>query len=189
MEELTEDRLGGEVLDVGCGGGWLLEALAQRDGGPTRLCGVDALKARVEAASNRVPTADVRLGDARSLPFADGSFQVVTLITVLSSLADRAAVLRALREARRVTAGDGLLLCYEPHLPNPLNRHTRLITRREVEAGLGAEAAARRRITGFPPVARRLRSATTLLYPTLSRVAPTHRLTAHAGGSAPRGRG
>jgi SAM-dependent methyltransferase len=179
----------GGFLDVGCGGGWLLEALAKRGARPGQLRGVDALPARVEAASRRVPAADVDAADARALPFDDDSFELVTLIAVLSSMRDDTAVAAALEEARRVTAPTGLVLCYEPRLPNPLNRHTRRISRRELECGPGGELVATRSLTGFPPLARHLGGAAPHLYPLLSRIAPTHRLVALAEVAAQRGRG
>jgi ubiquinone/menaquinone biosynthesis C-methylase UbiE len=178
---------GGEVLDVGCGTGWLLEALAGRGVEGGRLHGVDAIPARAAAAARRVPGADVRTADARKLPYEDGRFALVTLVTVLSSMPGGEAVAAALREARRVTAPDGLVLCYEPRLPT-LNRRTRRISRRQLEQGLGP-VVAERALTGLPPLARRLGPATPRLYPPLARVAATHRLTAHAGGGAPRRRG
>ena len=128
------------------------------------------------------------MADARALPFADDRFGLVTLVTVLSSMGDGAAVAAALREARRVTAPDGLVLCYEPRPPTPLNRRTRRISRRELERCLGP-VTAQRALTGLPPLARRLGRATPRFYPLLSAIAPTHRLTAHAGDAAPRRRG
>jgi ubiquinone/menaquinone biosynthesis C-methylase UbiE len=182
--ELTE----GEVLDVGCGTGWLLEALAARGVEPARLHGVEALAARADAAERRVPGARVRTADARKLPYEDGRFELVALVTVLSSMPSAAAVATALREARRVASPTGLVLVYEPRLPNPLNRNTRAVSRGELERALGP-AVAERKLTGLPPLARRLGGAAPRLYPLLSRVAPTHRLTAHRGAGAPRRRG
>lgn len=175
----------GEVLDVGCGTGWLLEALAREEFEPARLHGVEALAARADAAARRVPGARVRTGDARELPYESERFGLVTLITVLSSMPDQVAVAAALREARRVAAPTGVVLVYEPRLPNPLNRRTRLVSRRELEAALGP-VAAQRALTGLPPLARRLGRAAPRLYPPLARVAATHRLTAHRGAAARR---
>jgi ubiquinone/menaquinone biosynthesis C-methylase UbiE len=173
------------VLDVGCGTGWLLEALARESVEPSRLHGVEALGARAEAAAQRVPGAQVRTADARELPYESGRFELVTLVTVLSSMPDSEAVAAALREARRVASPTGLVLVYEPRLPNPFNRNTRTVSQQELEAGLGPVVAART-LTGLPPLARRLGRAAPRLYPPLARVAPTHRLTAHAGAPAPR---
>jgi ubiquinone/menaquinone biosynthesis C-methylase UbiE len=171
--------LDGEVLDIGCGTGWLLEALAREGVEPARLHGVEALAARAEAAALRVPGAQVRTGDARELPYESDRFELVTLVTVLSSMEGAEAVAAALREARRVAAPTGVVLVYEPRLPNPLNRNTRTIGRRELEEALGP-VRAERALTGLPPLARRLGRAAPRLYPLLARAAPTHRLSAHS---------
>lgn len=190
--ELAAERLRGEgkVLDIGCGGGWLLERIASSDaaGGDdrrpsvaeSRLHGVDALEPRVEVARRRLPGATIHCADARHLPHSDGEFTLLTLLTCLSSLPDRNAVTQALAEAKRVLAPGGLLLVYEPRLPNPFNRETRLISRRTLRRALGPELTelAPRRLTGFPPLARHLGPLTPRLYPRLARAAPTHTLHA-----------
>lgn len=172
------ERLGGqgEILDVGCGGGWLLAELTARGVEERRLHGVDLLESRVEAAGRRLPAADVRLADARRLPYPDERFHLVTLLTCLSSMPDHDAVREALAEAGRVLSGGGLLLCYEPRLPNPFNRATLRVSLRLMKSVLGPHGATYS-LTGFPPLARRLGTLTPRLYPPLSRVAPTHALT------------
>jgi SAM-dependent methyltransferase len=181
-------RDGGLVLDVGCGSGWLLAELAARGVDPGRLHGVDLIERRAEAAARRVPGASVRRADARALPFGDHSFELVVLLTALSSMPSDEAVAAALAEAARVVSPGGLVLCYEPRLANPLNRSTRPVAGRELAVSLGAPVASRS-LTGLPPLARRLGRATDRLYPPLARIAPTHRLTAHSPGGALQPRG
>lgn len=178
----------GAMLDVGCGTGWLLAELAARGVDPGRLHGVDLLEARVEAAGRRLPGAKVEQADARALPFPDECFELVVLATALSSMPNGEAVADALAEAARVVSPTGLVLCYEPRFPNPLNRATRRVGGPELTAALGPPVASRS-LTGLPPLARRLGGATGRLYPPLARVAPTHRLTAHSPGVVPRRRG
>ena len=176
------------MLDVGCGTGWLLEALTQHGVAPLHLHGVEAIPARAAAAARRAPGARIETADARKLPYESDRFELVTLVTVLSSMADEGAVAAALAEVRRVASPTALILCYEPRLPNPLNRNTRVISPRQLQRELGPPVASRR-LTGLPPLARRLGRAAPRLYPLLARVAPTHRLTAHAGAAARRPRG
>jgi ubiquinone/menaquinone biosynthesis C-methylase UbiE len=170
----------GEALDIGCGSGWMLAQLAASGIDEPRLHGIDLLERRVEAAQQRLPAADLRVADARHLPYPDAGFALVLLLLCLSSIPDRRDVGIALRDAKRVLAPGGLLLVYEPRLNNPLNRATVAVTRPMLSEALGHEEWSRR-LTGLPPVARRLGRATTLVYPTLARLLPTHRLTAFRG--------
>src|SRR4051794_19036444 len=67
----------GDVLDAGCGSGWLLARLAAAGVAPARLHGLDALPARVEAATAAVPGAAICAGDVRALLYPDGAFALV----------------------------------------------------------------------------------------------------------------
>jgi ubiquinone/menaquinone biosynthesis C-methylase UbiE len=176
--EFAGKRLGsdGKILDIGCGGGWTLNELAQCGVEPKRLHGVDLIEARVDVARRRLPATDIRLADASKLPFSNGEFELVLLLTCLSSMPNHDSVRRALAEANRVLTQTGLLLCYEPRIANPFNRATRRISRQTLRRALGQEEASRR-LTGLPPVARRFGVLTPRLYPPLTRLAPTHRLS------------
>lgn len=139
--------------------------------------GVDLLEPRVAAARAAVPAADVRLADVRRLPFEAATFDAVFLFTVLSSLPSAAAVREALAETRRVLAPGGAIVVWEPRVPTPGNRATRLVGARELRAAAGPPAA-EVTLTLLPPLARRLGAATPGLYGRLSRLRPlrTHRL-------------
>jgi SAM-dependent methyltransferase len=180
----------GQLLDVGCGAGWLLVELARSGVAQERLHGVELIESRIATARRALPRADVQGADARRLPYESGAFDVVTMFTLLSSLPDATSAQTALAEGRRVLAPGGVLLVYEPRRPNPLNNATRLITARDLDRALGpgwSEAT----LTVFPPLARRLGAFAGGLYPVLARVRPllTHRLAAFADrGPAPRQR-
>src|SRR5919201_7169565 len=66
---------GDSVLDVGCGVGTFLQLVADRGGEPH---GIDASEALIVFARERVPAADLRVGDMEDLPYADASCDLVT---------------------------------------------------------------------------------------------------------------
>jgi SAM-dependent methyltransferase len=87
---------GWRVLDVGCGAGAFLRVVAARGGVP---CGIDASESLVAFARTRLPEADLRVGEMQDLPWADGSFD---LVTGFNSFFFANEMVTALREARRV---------------------------------------------------------------------------------------
>lgn len=115
-----------DVLDAACGTGDLAEAFA--DAGPASVCGVDFTarmlqyarrKARRRrAAGAAAPT--YRLADVMTLPFADASFDVVSIAFGIRNVADPS---KALREFRRVLRPGGRLVILEFSQPdNPVLR-------------------------------------------------------------------
>jgi SAM-dependent methyltransferase/alkylhydroperoxidase family enzyme len=90
---------GDRLLDIACGSGLALELARLR--GAT-VSGIDASARLVEVARDRLPGADVRVGDMAALPWADHSFDVVTSFRGLW-----ATTREALGEARRVLRPGG----------------------------------------------------------------------------------
>lgn len=158
----------GKILDIGCGTGSWLAMLAQAGVPEARLVGVDLLEERLGQARARVPGASVSVGNARSLDFPDGTFAMVLLFVVLSSLPDRAAEADAMREAQRVLAPGGVLVVYDMRAPSP-NAHVRRVPRRWLGANLGAGTEFHS-ITVLPPLTRRLGARAGRVYPKLARV-------------------
>jgi SAM-dependent methyltransferase len=87
---------GHRALDVGCGTGVFLRAVADMGARPH---GLDASRALLRVARTRVPEAELRVGEAERLPFDDDSFDVVTGFNSFFFADDMVA---ALREAGRV---------------------------------------------------------------------------------------
>jgi SAM-dependent methyltransferase len=87
---------GWRVLDVGCGVGAFLRLVA--DGG-AEPHGIDASDALIMLARERLPGADLRVGEMAQLPWEDDSFDLVTGFNSFFFADDLVA---ALWEARRV---------------------------------------------------------------------------------------
>ncbi len=90
--DATGVTAGSHVFDVGCGGGFALLLAARR--GAT-VAGIDATAELVDIARERVPDAELAVGDIEEpLPFEPGSFDVVTAFNSLQFSADPVAVLK-----------------------------------------------------------------------------------------------
>lgn len=116
------------VLDVGCGHGHWGQRLLPLLGADATLVGVDQERDWIELARGRSRArglearSDYQQADAAKLPFADGSFDLVTCQTLLMHVASSTDVLN---EMRRVLASGGRLLLAEPsNLPNQFSTDT-----------------------------------------------------------------
>ena len=87
---------GQSVLDIGCGSGVFLRLAADRG---AVVSGLDAAESLVAIARERVPDADVRVGDMQFMPFESDRFDLVTGFNSFFFAAD---MVGALREAGRV---------------------------------------------------------------------------------------
>jgi ubiquinone/menaquinone biosynthesis C-methylase UbiE len=102
-------------LDIGCGTGQNLRLLDSLN--PARVVGVDLSPIALEFARKACARCELVRADLnRALPFADQSFDVATIFSVLYHrwVESEAA---ALAEARRVLRSGGLLLITEPAFP------------------------------------------------------------------------
>lgn len=100
---------GKTVLDVACGtGSWLAEL---RSRGAV-VSGIDISSRAAEIARANLVDADIRVGVAEQLPFADGEFDSVTCMGSLEHFLDQPG---ALREMLRVAKPDARFLILVPN--------------------------------------------------------------------------
>lgn len=92
------------LLDAGCGSGMFCRMASHRG---AQVFGFDAAPALLDIARARVPKGTFDLGDLGSMPYGDAMFDVVTSINSLEYVSSPVA---ALREARRLVRGDGLVV-------------------------------------------------------------------------------
>ncbi len=113
------DWQGKDVLDLGCAGGFMAEALAARGAHVTGIDpaadAIDAARAHARATGLRIGY-DVGVGEA--LPYDDSSFDAVVCVDVLEYVAD---LHKVLSEVARILRPDGLFL-FDTINRNPLAR-------------------------------------------------------------------
>ena len=98
------DRVGSSrLLDIGCGTGFVIELLADTF---DEIDGIDPTRAMLDQVDVSAGNITLHEGTAEALPFADGSFDLVTAYSVFHHLADHRP---ALAEAARVLRPGGML--------------------------------------------------------------------------------
>jgi 2-polyprenyl-6-hydroxyphenyl methylase/3-demethylubiquinone-9 3-methyltransferase len=165
---LGDVRAGERVLDLGCGAGRFVRALAAAGADPV---GVELAEAALERARRNVPGADFRRVEPDgSLPLDHRSVDVVWCSEVLEHVADVAGLLV---EVRRVLRPGGRLLAtvpfhgrvqgalvaltrFDAHF-DPLGQHLRFFTRTSLATTLDAGGFAAIDVApwGGPPLLRR----------------------------------
>jgi arsenite methyltransferase len=100
--DAVDPQPGERVLEIGCGGGALLPAVASAVGPSGRVVGIDISQDQIAAAARRCSgqqNIELAVLDARRLPYEPGSFDAFVAIQVIEYLDDP---LQALTEMRRV---------------------------------------------------------------------------------------
>ena len=108
FDAIVGDWKGLEVLDLGCAGGFMSEAMAERG---AHVTGIDPAPLAIEAARRHAAGRRLAIrydvGCGENLPYETASFDIVLCVDVLEHVADLNAVLR---ELRRVLRPDGIFL-------------------------------------------------------------------------------
>jgi len=121
--ERSSIRQGMTVMELGCGSGAFILFVARVVGEQGKVYAVDIQPAMLNQLERKlarpenqdIKNIELKQADAYDLPFEDGAFDLVYMVTVLQEIPDRA---RALREIRRVLKPGGILAVTE-FLPDP----------------------------------------------------------------------
>jgi ubiquinone/menaquinone biosynthesis C-methylase UbiE len=104
----------GSILEVGCGGGYNSELVADRAPG-LRYTGVDLSESMVAVSRRKYPQREFRAASALDLPFPDGSFDIVLDgVALLHIPAWQRAIAEYARVASRFVVLHGLTLSERP---------------------------------------------------------------------------
>lgn len=155
--ELLRVQPGERVLELGCGAGGALVALARAVGSAGRVVGLDLSPSMIDLAATRLRRAgleewaEVVVADATSVSFADASFDAVFMSFTLE-LFDTPEIPLVLAECRRVLRPGGRIGAVSLSRADPVRLPTRLYERlhdrfpamldcRPIRARLALEAA------------------------------------------------
>ena len=95
------------LLDVGCGNGLVLSALA---GDIELVSGIDYADAMIDMAKEQMPNADFKTGPAAPLPFNSNQYSRVLCYSIFHYFPDPQYALNVLAELVRVAKPGGVIL-------------------------------------------------------------------------------
>jgi ubiquinone/menaquinone biosynthesis C-methylase UbiE len=142
-----------DILEVGCGIGAELTRFVIRGASPGRISGIDLLPSAIAEAEQRLPGAHLTTGDASTLTYPTGSFDLVYQAMALSSMQSPTMRRQVAAEMLRVTRPRGLIVSYD-FAWNPMNRDTVGIGTRELRRLFPDMSVEIHRVTLAPPLAR-----------------------------------
>jgi ubiquinone/menaquinone biosynthesis C-methylase UbiE len=152
LEYLAEKK----ILDVGCGNGGVLRDFMRYGATPENCCGIDLLPDRIDAAKNLSPNLSFCCGNAETLPYESGYFDIVISFTLFTSVLDAGMRLAIVAEMLRVLKPGGIVLWYDYHVNNPSNPDVRGVTKKEIFSLFHSCEIRLKRTTLAPPIARAL---------------------------------
>ena len=120
LREIVDTRLPQRILDIACGTGDFSLAIARRTHTDSLITGLDLSEGMLTVMREKVEKAGLSerisclQGDSESMPFQDGSFDVVTIAFGIRNFEHREA---ALREILRVLRPGGRLVILELSVP------------------------------------------------------------------------
>jgi len=155
MVETGIDPLTARVLEIGCGTGGNLLDLIRFGFAPANLTGIELQRGRLEDARRRLPTSvELIEGDALDVALEPGTFDVVLLFTVFTSLLDDEYRVRLATYVWRVVKPGGGVLWYDFCVDNPRNPDVRGVPVKAIRRLFPEGALHCRRTTLAPPLAR-----------------------------------
>ena len=144
------------ILEVGCGLGKWLSVFEEFGARREQLSGIDLDAARIDETRTRFPHADLQVGDATQLPWADGVFDIVFQSLVFTSILDPNVRSAIAAEMLRVLAHDGVILWYDFRYNNPSNPNVEGVDASDIHRLFPKCGVHLERVTLAPPISRRL---------------------------------
>ena len=145
-----------KLLEIGCGSGQWFTEFQTFGFRVENLSGIELDESRVKDAKKRIIGADIRSGNAASLPWQDNSFDIVFQSTVFTSIPDEDVQKKAAKEMMRVCKDDGFILWYDFMYNSPSNSNVKGVKKHQVKDLFHPWDCKVQKITLAPPIARRV---------------------------------
>ena len=111
LEHVASENL--RILDIACGTGEMIRCMRKRlkrHGFSADFYGLDCSEKMLEIAREKVPFAQLKVGNAEKIPFQEESFDLVSVAFGLRNFSDRE---KAIEEMHRVLKEKGIILLLE----------------------------------------------------------------------------
>lgn len=158
------------LLDLGCGELFFPELMTELGVTRRNIVGSDLLHWRLRAGHRQGRAIPAVTADASQLPLASGRFEIVSQLTMMTSVLDITMRQAIAGEMLRVLKPGGYIIWYDFRIDNPRNPHTRAIGKDEIRRLFTPLPATFRSLTLLPPLARKLRGSASGLLKFLSLV-------------------
>lgn len=158
------------ILDIGCGGGRLLGWFHEQGAQASNLFGVDLLSDRISMARRNYPAFNFYEANAEKLNFPDNHFDIVSAITVFSSILDAQTSANIAQTIMRVLKMNGIIAWYDLRYPSPWNANVRAMTKARIRQLFPDFSLNLIPTTLLPPIAENLGHYTDTIYPILGKV-------------------
>jgi len=144
-----------KILEIGCGGGFLLMDFVKYGASQHNIWGIDLLFDRLRNALVILPSGNIVNADGQELPFESRSFDILLQSMAFSSILNPSVRSNMAAEMIRVLKDNGVILWYD-FWWNPSNRQTAGIRPREIQRLFPKCQIQKKKITLAPPIARRI---------------------------------
>lgn len=162
-----------EILDFGCGEGFVMELFNKWGASPNCLTGVDISQVRISKAKLIFPNFNFFLIN-KSLPFNSEKFSVIIVSTVFSSIRnDKERVFWA-SELTRVLKSNGTIIFYDMKKNNPLNTSTKKVSISDLKDLFFNYEIKYWTLTVWPHFARLISKISIKFYPLMTKIKFLH---------------
>jgi len=176
LRAVNLDKGSARILDVGCGVGAGLLQFIKLGFNPANLSGIDLDAERIAHARLRLPSVDIKVGDATQIPFADSTFDLVFESTMLATLESSEVLSAIARDMIRVARSGGhIMLCDWRYAKKGSGVKTAISPReiaRLFDVGGATTVVTSKRGALVPPLGRRLSKSAPWLYFLVQAVLP-----------------